>query len=273
MKRIVRTLHASIATVLVTTGLANAQDLPKSQPKLITVWREAVKVGKSDAHAKSEARFVAAFEKAKYPDHYLALVSLTGSAEAWYITPHESHAKIAESMKLDENSPALMKELERIGADEDKYVDSLRIFQAMARPDLSAGDFPDLAKARFFSISIIQAKLGHEADFDAAAKAYGAARLRVAPKHGFRVYQVIAGMPSPTYLIISSIEDYAQFDDTTAAGLATVKAMTSEENAARLKFQTEGAVSMVSNRYRVDPGQSYVSQETRAKDPKFWSPK
>ena len=97
--------------------------------------------------------------------------------------------------------------------------------------------------------------------------------MRVAPKLGFRVYEVIAGMPGPTYLIISTVEDYAQFDETTAADLASVKGMTADESAARLKFQTEGVLSTEMNRYRLDPKQSYVSKETRAKDPAFWSAK
>jgi len=35
----------------------------------------------------------------------------------------------------------------------------------------------------------------------------------------------------------------------------------------------EAVVREVTNRFRLDPGQSYVSKETRATDPEFWSPK
>ncbi len=154
-----------------------------------------------------------------------------------------------------------------------EYVSGLRIIQAQARADLSVGSFPDLAKARFFAIVIYRVRPGHDAQFEAVAKAYGAARMRVAPKAGFRVYQVIAGMPTPTFLIFSSVEDYSEFDGMTAAIQDTLKALTAEEQAARQKFQTEGVISSEMNYFKLDPIQSYVSKETRAKDPEFWSPK
>ena len=34
---------------------------------------------------------------------------------------------------------------------------------------------------------------------------------------------------------------------------------------------TEGALELEANRFRVDPQQSYVSQETKAKAPDFWN--
>jgi len=231
---------------VLTLGNSNAvfaQDLPKTQPKLITIWREEVKVGHAAEHAKHEAGFVAAFEKAKSPYHYMAMTSLTGPTEAWYVTPFESHAAIADSMKREDQDPALSSALARLGLEDAKYIDGARIIQAQARTDLSVGTFPDLAKARFFGISTISVRPGHEAQFEAAAKAYGAARMRAVPKHGFRVYQVIAGMPTPTFLVFSTVESYAEFDETTAAHQATLKASTPEELAVRQKFQTEGVVS------------------------------
>ena len=81
------------------------------------------------------------------------------------------------------------------------------------------------------------------------------------------------GFLIPTFLIFSSVENYADFDETTAAHQATLKALTKEEQAARLKFQTEGVISSEMNRFKLDPTQSYVSKETRAQDPAFWSAK
>jgi hypothetical protein len=40
---------------------------------------------------------------------------------------------------------------------------------------------------------------------------------------------VIAGMPSPTFLVFSSVEDFGQFDGDEAAHQATLKAQTPEE--------------------------------------------
>jgi len=250
-----------------------AADLPTTQPKLLSIWREEVKPGRSAEHARNEAGFPAAYGKARSPDYYLAVTSLTGPNEAWYLTPGASHAAIGESMKREDSDPVLSAELARLSTADAEYISGLRIIQTRARTDLTVGSFPDLNKARFFSITTIRVRPGHEAEFEAAAKAHGAARMRTAPKLGYRVYQVIAGMPTPTFFIIASVESYADFDETTAAQEATVKAMTTEETAARKKFFTESVISYEANRFKVDPTQSYVSDATRATDPAFWSPK
>jgi predicted dehydrogenase len=65
----------------------------------------------------------------------------------------------------------------------------------------------------------------------------------------------------------------AEFDAMTAAHQDALKAQTPEEQAARQKFQTEGVISSEMNHFKLDPVQSYVSKETRAKDPAFWSAK
>ena len=58
-----------------------------------------------------------------------------------------------------------------------------------------------------------------------------------------------------------------------AAGTAAEKTMTAEERAVFQKFNTEALINSETNRYRLDPNMSYVSPETRASDPAFWSKK
>jgi hypothetical protein len=78
-----------VLSLLALTGLtfAQGQSLPQSQPALLTIVREEIKPGRGADHAKHEAGWPAAYEKAKSPDFYLAMTSLTGPAEAWYLTP------------------------------------------------------------------------------------------------------------------------------------------------------------------------------------------
>jgi hypothetical protein len=273
VNRLTFTLSCLALFALSGINAASAQTLPTTHPKMISIVREEIKVGRAAEHAKHETGWPAAYEKAKSTDYYLAMTSLTGASEVWYVAPWESHAAQAASMKREDKDPVLSAELARLALADAEYVSSVRNIQALGRPDLSAGSFPDLGKARFFQITTYRVRPGHEAQFEEAAKAYGAARLRVAPKHGFRVYQVIAGMPAPTFFVFSSVEDYAQFDETTAAHQATLKAQTPEEQDKRQKFQSEGVASAETNRYKLDPAQSYVSKETRASDPEFWSTK
>ena len=62
--------------------VAQTPALPTSQPPLVTIVREEVKVGRVAEHARIEAGWPAAYARAKSPDYYLAMVSVTGPNEA-----------------------------------------------------------------------------------------------------------------------------------------------------------------------------------------------
>lgn len=246
---------------------AQATGLPTSQPSLVTIIREQVKVGRAAEHSRIEAGWPAAYGRANSPDYYLAMTSMTGPPEAWYTIPSANHAAYAETMRRD---ATMSEELDRLSRADAEALDGIRTIQAMARPDLSMGAFPDLSKQRFWEISVVRVRPGHEQEFDAAAKAYGTAAQRSAPSAQYRIYQVIAGMPTPTYIIFSSVANYGEFDQMFADGMKTMQAATAAEQAALQKFSTDATLSWETNRFRLDPKQSYVSREVRATDPAFW---
>lgn len=249
---------------------AQSQGLPTSQPSLITIIREEVKVGRTADHAKIEAGWPAAFGRKNSPDYYLAMTSMTGQPEAWFVIPAANHAALDQVNRRYDNDAPMTAELDRLSRADAEVLNSTRTIQAMARPDLSMGAYPDLSKQRFWEISIVRVRPGHEDEFDAAAKAYGTAAQRVAPNAQFRIYQVIAGMPTPTYVIFASVASYGDFDQMFADGMKTMSNANPTEMAALNKFSKEATVTWETNRFRLDPRQSYVSREVRAGDPAFW---
>ena len=253
-------------------SIALSQGIPTSQPSLITIAREEVKIGHAAAHAAHEAGWPAAYAKAKSPYYYLAMVSLTGPNEAWYVAPYASHATLGESLKLDATDPVLSVELQRLSRVDAEHLNSFRNIHAAARTDLSYGTFPDMALARFWEITTFRVRPGHEEGFANAAKAYAAAAKRGAPNASWRTYEVIAGLPGPTYLVFSSVQSFAEFDRGMQENMALMKAFTPDELATLQKFATAGMINAETHRFRLDPGQSYVDAATKAKDPKFWSP-
>jgi hypothetical protein len=265
---------AAVAAVLLTGAVsAFGQALPTSQPRLLQIYREQVKTGHAAAHAKTEAGWPAAFAKAKSPDYYLALSSMTGPQTVWFLSPWDSYTTWGKSMSRDEANAELSAELERLSAADAEHVESLPSLEVMARPDLSHGTYPDLNKQRFWEITIMRVRPGHDDQFAAAAKAYKALAARSMPNAKWRVYEVSAGMPGPTYLIFSSVESFGQFDAAFSEGMAGEKTVTAEERAVFQKFNTEALINAESNKYRLDPQMSYVSPETKAADPAFWSKK
>ena len=262
-----------LALVAGSTATALAQSLPTSQPKFLHVVREQVKLGRSAEHSRWEAGWPAAFEKAKSPDTYIALESVTGPAEVWYVIPFSSHAAYGESMAKQDADSVLSAELERLSRGDAEFVSEVSSMDAVARPDLSYGAFPDLAKMRFWEITTFRVKPGHGDDFAAAAKAWASASARSAPGTSWRTYEVLAGAPGGTYLVFSSYGAFADFDKAVADGDATFKGLTFEERSALQKYETEAALNTVTNRFRLDARQSYVPAEVRQKDPAFWMPK
>ena len=246
---------------------AQSQGLPTSPPALLTIIREQVKVGRAADHARIESGWPALYGRANSPDYYLAMTSMTGAPEAWYIIPSASHTAYAETMGRD---AGLQADLDRLARADAEVLEGTRTVQATARTDLSMGAYPDLSKQRFWEISIVRVRPGHEQEFDAAAKAYGAAAQRAAPSTQFRVYQVIAGMLTPAYIIFSSVPNYGGFDQTMADGMKVMQGANATEMAALDKFSKDATLSWETNRFRLDPRQSYVSREVRASDPAFW---
>jgi hypothetical protein len=251
---------------------AGAQGMPTTQPKFVHIFREQIKPGRALQHAKWEAGWPAAFEKAKSPYHYIALQSITGPPEVLYVAPLASQTAYGE-MTAAENDPALAPELERLANGDQEFLAEQSALQAVAMPELSHGAFPDISKMRYYEITTFRVKPGHQEEWIAAAKAYKAATARSAAGASWRTYEVVAGAPGGTYLVFSSVGSFGDFDKMMAEGEATMKGATPEEMGVLGKFMKESVLDVSTNRYRVDPGQSYVDAATRAKDAAFWARK
>jgi hypothetical protein len=272
MRHVIGRTFWFVVLAFASSGSVLAQSLPTSQPNFLQVIREEVKIGQDADHVKTEAGWPAAFEKTKHPYSYVALVSMTGSSEAWFVVPFDSHNAMADDLKRSDE-PTLAAELARLARADAQHISSARRLIAAARKDLSRGAFPDTAKQRFYEITIFRVRPGHDDQFVEAAKAFGAAAGRAAPSTSYRVYEVIAGMPSGTYLVISSVTSYAEFDKMRSDGEAIMKGASPQERATLQKFDTDALITSETQRFRLDPEMSYVPKETRASDPAFWMPK
>ncbi len=271
-----RKTHSSLvvlALVASASATAFAQAPPTTQPKFIHIFREQVKPGRLADHAQWEAGWPAAAEKAKSPYSYLALVSITGPLEAWYVTSYASQAAYGESVAWENAQPGLTTEYDRLAKTDGEFLADATALQAVAVPELSHGAFPDIAKMRYWEISTWRIRLGHDDAWAAATQAYKAAAARSAPNASWRTYRIVGGAPEGTYLTFSSVASFGEFDKMMAEGEATMKGATAEEMVVLGKFMKDSVLNLSTNRYRLDPKQSYVDAATKAKDLAFWTPK
>lgn len=261
-----------LAALAVVGSSALAQEAPPTtQPTLLTIYMEEVKPGHEAAHERIETGWPTAFEKAGSPDIYLAMESLTGPPMVWFVQPYENYAAEGRAMARIESDPVLSAELGRLWQEHAPHIASSRVVQAMGRPDLSGGPFPDLTTQRFWDITMFRIRPGHDDQFAEAAKLYIENAARSAPETSFRTYQVTAGLPGGTYFIFSSVADYAEFDAMMARDMAVWESMSEDDMAVFDAFASEALQNGITHRFRLSPTMSYVDETMKAADPEFWS--
>lgn len=252
------------------TGETLAQGVPTSQPGILSIIMEEVKVGMEAPHEANESGWPAAFAKVNSPYYYMALESMTGSSQVWFLSPYESFAAEGENMRQNQSDPALSAELNRLWRADGPYLNSSTTIQAMARPDLSYGDFPDLAMVRFYEITLMRIRLGHGSAWENAARVFREQAERAAPGMSYRIYQVIAGLPEGYFLIFSSVNEYGDFDRMMAEGMQMWENVSPEVMQTLESFMANDVQSVITHRFRVSPTMSYMSEEVKARDPSFW---
>ena len=142
-------------------------------------------MGRNDDHARLESGWPAALERAKSPDYYLAMTSLTGPKEAWFVTPWESHAAVAESMKREEKDPVSPRRWRGSRSATPVHQLALEPFKR-GRGQSLARRFSRRGKGQVFQITVWRVRFGHQQQFEEAAKRYAAARVRSNSKQGYR---------------------------------------------------------------------------------------
>ena len=146
--------------------------------------------GHDAAHTKTEAAWVAAFEKAKSQKTYLALASTTGLGEVWFVEPFETFSALGKARDMSTANAALAAELGLIAPADAAHVDAVRTIEAVGRPDLSHGAYPNLNLQRHWEITVFRVRAGFEPMFADVARsltsadgspAGGRARPRAGP--------------------------------------------------------------------------------------------
>ncbi|MFQ5704242.1 MAG: hypothetical protein ACE5HT_09490 [Gemmatimonadales bacterium] len=263
---------ARCLTLLAVAGPLAAQGDAPPPPAYLQVFREVIKTGRTGPHVETEAGWPRAFAKAKTQNHYLALESVFGRSEVWFIEGHESIAEIDQINKDLDAVPGLSQTLDKLSQADAANVASLRTILARFRPGLSNPGQVDVAQMRVWEIIVFRVRPGREADFAESAQLYRSVVEQANVAAPWATYEIMAGMPGPTYLVLVPHRGLAEIDPATGAGAAIEKAM-SGVMAKRLGTLAEGFYSVENIVFNVSPEMSYPSPEMIAADPQFWGRK
>ena len=270
-------MHSSLC--LAVAGLAGAvlldafplaaQDKP---PGYLQIFREEVKVGRTGPHEATEAGWPRAFAKSKIQNHYIGMVTVFGPNEAWFMEGHESVAEIEDVNTAIFAASGLNDELDRLSAADAANVSSARAILSRYRPELSNGVPVNLAEMRIWEVVIFQVRPGHEVNFVDAAKLYKTTVETAKVDYSWATYEVLAGMPAPTYLVLIPHRTLSEIDPATGA-MADLEKSFTPESMQKLSSLAEGYASTEDMVFAVRPRMSYLSAEFVARDADFWSPK
>jgi hypothetical protein len=264
-------LALALATAVSPNLLAQAA-APPNPYRILFVHRESVKPGKGDAHDKLESEWARSLAAAKMPVSALALSSMTGPRETWFVSGFPSHAEYTRLFRAYQTIPALPAISTRLDPQEADLVGDARGMVLQAREDLSYGAVANLPRMRYFTISRISVRPGHGPEFEEARKLVKQAHETARATDSYSVYQATAGAPAGTFFIFVPRKSLAELDDEAKVhGPEYRAALGGDEGRKKMAAMTANfLISSQTDHFAFVPSQSIVNADWAKEDPTYW---
>src|SRR5882724_11271676 len=214
-------------SLLIASGFAGTpQDQTATTSlKVLQIHRDFVRLGKEPQYGNGAAQAAATSVKESSPIPYLTISSLSGQSETWFMIWYQSYDEIDKLREESTRRNALATELRRILWPNPDLVTGAENLFAVYRDDLSQGAGLDIAKARFFSITIARVAPGHISDFEEIQKINKAAHTKAGVVDSHAVYQVSSGTTNGTFLILTPMHLLAEMDESIRHGRKYTEAL------------------------------------------------
>jgi len=245
---------------LVLTGLialcASAQT-PSEPPTLIQVIRKP----------GLDARLTRPYARIQAPLTVLGMTAMTGVPETWLVEMHDSFASIEglDQALIGETR----RQLEAMDS-QTRYQEEIqsppRTMIALYRPNWSyraSEAVKLLPRAHYFYVSMYRIRPGSEGEFTEAIRQRRAIFDVMNLDRPELAYQVFSGVPTGTFLFLAPLASLKPMDE----------ALTKSAPEGPGKSAAEGELSREHFLLRVEPAQSYVSEEFANVDAAFWKGK
>jgi len=271
MKKI---LMAAIALACFTGGSAvtlRAQE-QNPPPKVLLIMREMVKVGKGTAHEKNEAAFARAFAAAKAPDRYLAVTTMSGPSEAWFLEGFGSFADWEKTNKADDEpkiSAAVMPYMEK---DAD-YISDGNQTVATFNEKWSYRPAMSMADMRYFEVETIRLRPGHDKDWEDLVTLFKTTADKINMDEHDLFYEGRYGAPAGTIYIFTPRKSLADLDAALGAGKAFQDALGPEGQKKWAQLVEETIANDNTTLVEFSPQMSLPPDAWVKSDPDYWKPK
>jgi hypothetical protein len=241
------------------------------RPKVLQIFVEETKPGRGPAHEKIEKSWVDALRKGGDKSVYLGMVS---GNKAWYLFPRTSFVAAEQADKEAAANTALTAEVERIAALDGDLLSGSSGMWAVHRPELSYRADYDVAKMRYYRVSVIQLNPGYGRDFEQVRKLINAAHDKLKLDEHWSVYQVVAGAPDGTHIVLYPMASLTEWDKGEQMHGKAYQEALGDANRDQLRdFQRAGTMASETMLFNFSPKMSYLPKEFIDRDPDFWAPK
>jgi len=277
VKLVFRTcIYATAFASLPVCATVNAQEAPApgTPPPLLVIYREEVKPGRGAAHAVNESAWAQGFAKAGVPQHWLAMTSMAGPTEAWFLSGYASYADIQKAEDAVEDTPAMRAIADKFSSQETDILERTTSIVAGYRPALSYQANVKLPTMRFMQVDVVRVRPGHDREFRAFWRAMVEAHTKAKMDEHWAVYESEAGVEDLTFYFIYPSVTLAAGD---AAGpmhaADTFRTAVGEGGREQAReVHREAVESSKSYIFRLRPSMSTLPKEWSEADP-FWAVK
>ncbi len=267
-------LIAAIAIAWLAGGgaMLRAQDQNSPIPKVLLIAREMVKFGKDAGHEKNEAAFARAAAAAKSPDHYLAVTTMSGPSEAWFLIGYDSYAEWQKSSEYDDQPKVQALTGPLFEKDADYISDGSQVVATYNekwsyKPDMN------IAEMRYFEIETIRLRPGHDKDWEDLVALYQATAAKANIDEHDIFFEARYGAPDGTLYIFTPRKSLDELDTAMGTGKAFNEALGSDGQKKWAELEEAAIASANSTLVRFSPEMSYAPEDWVKSDPDFWTPK
>ena len=243
-------------------------------PKILGIYREEVRPGKTGAHAANEAAWAAALTKGQAPNHWLAMTSVAGPTEAWFLAAFDSWDALQKEQDALAENAAMTAEDDRFNALDGELLSRTSRTIASYRPAISYQPGVSLPTMRYMTIDVVRVKPGKVREFlDAWGTTVEAHKTAKMDEH-WAVYQVNAGQPDGTFLFIYPMKSLEEIDKSGAMHAdAAYRDVVGEGGRMRMNEMIAACVDSSQRLvFALNPKMSLLDKQWAETD-SFWTPK
>lgn len=243
-------------------------------PKFLNMIHQELKPGRIGAYDELEASIARIYNREGIPAFWVALESMTGPAEVLYLNLFDSSEEMASAMSALSSGVAAHPDLAQM---QDRLlqenISNATTVLGVRRDDMGfRANTIDFSKMRVLRLSTVFAHPGYERAFMETEWSMSEASEKVHAPSAWAVYEVVAGLPEPAFVIVTPMKSLQEVDDLieTSQELRQNQGGVLQQHLqelARIAFGTSDT-----RLFSVGQKISHVSKKFASGDADFWLP-